>query len=154
MAAVPSTTAASQRGAERANSGVKRTPRLMPMNNWAALVSGTGRADSCTSASVSTMVTSNAPMNHGLALPSARMAKAPAPVSMNSTSMPVGSTSRDTVAALASSPCTPHSTMAKGRMTVTISTRRLWALATRSVRAPWRSAISVISEAPPMAPAK
>jgi hypothetical protein len=44
--------------------------------------------------------------------------------------------------------------MANGTTRVTIMSRTLWAAATRSVRAPTRSAISVISDAPPIAPEK
>ena len=54
--------------------------------------------------------------------------------------------------------CSPHQplahTIANGITTTTINKRRLCAAATRSVRAPTRSASKVISDAPPMAPAK
>ncbi|MDT4832911.1 hypothetical protein FQZ97_664840 [compost metagenome] len=92
-------------------------------------------------------------MNHGLVRPNARIASPPAPVASASRASPAGFTSR-TPGGLISRPCSPLHCIANGIVTVTTISRRLCAAATRSVRAPADSASSVISEAPPMAPAK
>ena len=153
MNRLPTTTEPSQRGAVCTKAGVKRTPRLTPITSWAAALRAGGTADRVTPQSVSVMVTSSAPMNQGLARPSRRISSTPSMVSPPSTASPLALTSRAPGGAT-SSPLTPQACIANGMMTVTSSTRRLCAEATRSVRAPCRSAIRVISEAPPMAPAK
>ena len=153
MASVPTVTEPSQRGAVCRNSRLKRTPRLTAITSCAAFDIHPGTADSDSPATVKAIATSSAPMNHGLVRPSARIAKPPAPVATASSARPPGFTSR-ALGGLISRPCSPLHCIANGIVTVTISTRRLWAAATRSVRAPWASASSVISEAPPIAPAK
>ena len=92
-------------------------------------------------------------MNHGFVRFSARIARAPMPVAAASSARPPGFTSR-TPGGLISRPCSPLHCIAKGMVTVTTTSRRLCAAATRSVRAPAASPISVISVAPPMAPEK
>ena len=157
MPAVPSAAAPSQRGAARRNWREKRTPRLMPMTSCAALVSAVGTLDQCTPAMASAMAASSAPMNHGLARPVRRIAMAPRPVTSSSHSRPGHSAAR-AVGGVMSSACRPQCClahcMANGMLSTTTAMRSLCAAATRSVRAPARSASSVISDAPPMAPAK
>ena len=150
---VPPATVASQRGAVRKKSARNRTPRLTPITSWAALTSPWGTADSVTPAMASPIDTTSAPMNQGLARPSRSMTSAPAPVRRASSASPGQLTAR-TVGGRISRPCRPLHCSAKGMVTVTISRRRLWLAATRSVRAFSRSASSVISDAAPMAPEK
>ena len=125
----------------------------MPITSCAAALSAGGIADRVTPDSVIAMVTTSAPMNQGLARPSQRITRAPASVRPPSSASP-GRYSARAPGGAGSSPDTPQACMANGIVTVTSSTRRLCAAATKSVRAPWRSAIRVISDAPPMAPAK
>ncbi|MNT44990.1 hypothetical protein D3C72_1815420 [compost metagenome] len=112
-----------------------------------------GTADRLMPATVSTMDTSMAPMNQGLARPSRSITRAPAPVSSAISAKPGQSTVR-TVGGRMSRPCRPLHCKAKGIVTVTISRRRLWLAATKSVRAFSRSESKVISDAAPIAPAK
>ena len=150
---VPTATDASQRGAVCRNSARKRTPRLTPITSCAALTTAWGTADRCNPAMVTAMDTSIAPMNHGLARPRRSITKAPAPVSKASSARPGQLTSR-TVGVKMSSPCRPLHCRANGMVIVTMSRRRLWLAATRSVRAFSRSESRVISDAAPIAPAK
>ena len=61
MQNVPNATVPSQRGALRANAGVKRVPSATPMHNCAALLSSFGNVDSSIPLPVSTSVTVSAP---------------------------------------------------------------------------------------------
>ncbi|MNV71366.1 hypothetical protein D3C71_1643790 [compost metagenome] len=97
--------------------------------------------------------TSMAPMNQGLARPRRSISNAPAPVSSAISASPGQSTTRS-VGGRISRPCRPLHCSANGMVTVTMSRRRLWLAATRSVRAFSRSDSSVISDAAPIAPAK
>ena len=151
---VPTATEPSQRGAVCRNSRLKHTPRLMPITSCAALTRAWGTADSSWPHMVSSMDTSSAPRNQGLARLSRSMAQAPRPVSTASSASPGHSTMRMLGGVSPSSPCRPLHCSANGMLTVTMTRRRLWLAATRSVRAFSRSASSVISEAAPMAPAK
>ena len=103
------------------------------------------------------MLASKAPMNHGLVRLRRTISQAPARVMPASHSRPGHSVTRPALCRLVST-CKPQwpfaHCMAKGTESTTIIIRTLWAAATRSVRAPMRSASRVISEAPPMAPAK
>ena len=150
---VPTAIEPSQRGAVRKKSARKRTPRLTPITNCAAFTSTWGTAESVTPNMAIPIETTNAPMNHGLARPSRRITSAPAPVAAASSARPGPSTTR-TAAGNWSMPCSPLNCSANGIVTVTITRRRLWLAATRSVRAFSRSDSSVISDAAPMAPEK
>ena len=150
---VPSATDASQRGAVCKNSARNRTPRLTPITSCAALTMPWGTADRLWPAMVRPMDTSIAPMNHGLARPSRSISSAPAPVSSAISASPGQFTTRS-VGGRISRPCRPLNCSANGMVTVTMSSRRLWLAATRSVRAFSRSDNKVISDAAPIAPAK
>ena len=151
---VPSATMPSQRGAVCRNSRLKRTPRLTPITSCAAFISHCGTADSSMPAMVSPMETMSAPRNQGLARLSHSISSAPAPVASASQAKPGHCTMRMLGAVRPGSPCKPAHCRANGIVTVTITSRRLWLAATRSVRACSRSASSVISEAAPIAPEK
>ena len=153
MPTVPSATAASQRGAARTKSGVNRTPSATPMKSWPALDKGLGKAVSCTSKAVSAMDTSSEPSTQGLGPPRARTPAMPRAVSAISCSKP-SSRNSDAPGRLRSVPCTPDHCRANGMVITTSMSRNEWLAATRSTRAPRRSAIRAISEAPPMAAAK
>ena len=151
-ASVCSTLPSSQRGAPWAKAGVKRTPRLMPITSCAALDSGLGTLLSWMSSAAISIATSSAPRNHGFGRRVARMASTPAPVSSASSAKPSGwnrSTAGTMSIACRCQCCLDH-WMAKGSTSTTTVTRTVWAAATRSVRAPARSASRVISEAPPI----
>ena len=153
MPSVPSATAASQRGAACKKRREKRTPRLTPITSCAAWLSAGGTADRCTSSRVRPMATSSGPMNQGLAPPVRRISAAPAPLASASHSRPGHSTTRATAGSVSSAcscQCWRAHCMANGSVSTTAAMRTLCAAATRSVRAPARSASSVISDAPPM----
>ena len=127
------------------------------MTSCAALVSAVGTLDRFTSAIVKPIAASSGPMNHGLARPVSRISAAPAPVVSASHSTPGHSATRAaggaTSSACSCQCCLPHC-MASGTLSTTIAMRTLCAAATRSVRAPQRSASNVIYDAPPTAPEK
>jgi hypothetical protein len=132
---------------------VKRTPRLTPITNCAAFANAAGIADSVMPAMVKPIATTSDPMNQGLARPRRCINRAPATVHTPSASSPDGCTIRGP-GDVTSTPVRPLACRPKGITSTTTIRRRLCAAATRSVRAPTRSASKVISEAPPTAPAK
>ena len=103
------------------------------------------------------MDTSKAPMNQGLARWSQNMTSTPAAVA-SATHNKADPAAARVPGSSKGSTCKPQwfcaHCMAKGTDSTTITRRTLCAAATKSVRAPWRSANMVISEAPPMALAK
>ena len=101
---------------------------------------------------VKPIATTSAPMNQGLARPRRCISRAPAPVHNASASRPAACTTRGP-AGVTSTPVRPLACKPNGITSTTTIRRRLWAAATRSVRAPTRSDSKVISEAAPTAPA-
>ena len=149
MTTVASATEPIQRGAMCTKPGVKRTPRLTPMTSCAALTTPCGSADKLKPLAVSSIDTANAPTNQGLVRLVLTISQQPAPVSSSHKTKPGQATTRGP-GKLVSIPCKPAHWKPKGMISVTSSTRRLCAEAMRSVCAPWRSPISVISDAAPI----
>ena len=76
---VPNMTETIHRGAVWMNFFSKRTPRLTPITNCAALDNSVGTADQCWPDRVNAIEANMAPMNHGLARLNRVMSHAPAP---------------------------------------------------------------------------